>query len=191
MKRKRRDEQKIKIVIAVVTIIFLLSSSIILFNTSTDDEITINGTKFRGENDYYVAKINGNNVRFYSLPYEASYLNISKAILEKISNSKMVILTFDPDQEDLMYIDFIRFELAEELAKKNIYPITGITKESSIYQLPVFTCKNASSYTPVIEFFSSNKTNIFMNQSCIHIEGKGPELVLIRDKLIYGIYGLI
>lgn len=192
MNKKKQREQYTRTIVVIITVIFILSSiaGIVLYRNDPREEFSIQGVKFRQEGDHYIANINKNDVIVYTLPGEASYINISSAILNKIKNSKMIYLTFDPEQDDLTYVDFIRFELTEELFENNIFPISGTLRESPLYQLPVVDCENATIYTPVIEFRVENKTNIYEEDNCIYIQAKGPEFIIIRDKIIFGLYGL-
>ncbi|MBN2423309.1 hypothetical protein JXB41_08860 [Candidatus Woesearchaeota archaeon] len=200
MKRKSeiRKEKRRKILIAVISAIFLISSvaTVVLYRgDDTQDTIILNLSdkdyKFTRNENFYTVEINNQDVKVYNLPYELNYINISPEIIDKIKNSYLIYFTFDPEQEDLTYIDFLRFDLKESLSPLNKFIYEGTTKESSIYNLPIVTCENASAFSPVLKFSNSNTTKVHEKDSCIFIESRALGFVKIRDKIIYNLYGVV
>ena len=152
-------------------------------------EYTINNKTLNFGKSYskYYLNINDEKIYFYNLPDKADF-NISDNILAKIINTRMFYLTFNPTQEELTYIDLMRFDLSNEFYKKNIYIVNSVTNETNNYQLPVITCNNATDFVPVISLEVADKQNIEYYDNCLIFQGKGLDFIKFRDYLIYKLY---
>ncbi|MBD3203067.1 hypothetical protein GF327_02135 [Candidatus Woesearchaeota archaeon] len=199
MRKKRKNrEKRQKILIAVMSAIFLISSiaGVVLYQgNSQDNSIILNVSgnfyDFTREQNYYTVAANKKTLRVYNLPYEVDYINISEDILDKLSDSRMLFFSFDPGVEDLTYVDFIRFEMGNQFREKGIYVIEGVSQQSEIYNLPVITCENATQFIPVLLFSGSNTTKVFEKDNCIHIQSRSRGFIKVMDKINYKLNGII
>jgi len=144
---------------------------------------------FGKQYNVYYLNIDNQKVFFYNLPDEINF-NLDTQLAGRIKDSRMMYLTFDPEEKDLNYIDLVRFSLTDDLAKFEIFLVSGVTKETKLYELPVIDCVNATEYTPVIKFENSNTTEIDLNENCIIMKGKGLDFIKFRDLLLYKLYGV-
>jgi hypothetical protein len=196
-KKKARKEKKKKILMAIISAIFLISSiaGVVLYRSSPNSNtITLNisnkNYKFTRKENYYSVDLKDKVINVYNLPYELEYINISNNILNKINETNVLYFTFNPNEKELTYIDFFRFDLSESLSELNKYIINGVTSESENYNLPVIDCKNATQFIPVIKLKNSNTTKVYEENNCFIIESRGLGFIKIRDKIIYKLYGL-
>ncbi len=139
-------------------------------------------------NKYYL-DINNERVYFYNLPGQID-INLSSDIINIIKNTQMFYITFNPEQEDLAYVDLARFDLSNEFFKNNIYIVNAVTESSTAYELPVIDCENATMFVPVIKFETAKKKNLTVDNNCIIFQGKNLDFVEFRDLLIYKLYGV-
>ena len=195
MKRSSRRERNKNVLISII-IAGIMISSILGFIYGRDT--TENGFEYKINNKtYYFGKlynkyyldVNNDRIFFYNLPDQID-INLSSDIVQKIKNAQMFYITFDPEQEELGYIDLARFELSEEFYKNNIYIINAVTINSTIYNLPVIDCENATMFVPVIKLIVDKKTNLTVDNNCIIFRGKSLDFVKFRDLLVYKLYGV-
>ncbi len=206
MRKKRKDikKEKQKIFLSIFSIIVLVGSraGVGLYSTSSDQEdsfqITIGEEdyKFSREFDqygnvFYNMILDKETVKVYNLPDQVENLEVSDAIIKKIVNSNFIYFTFEPDQEDISFIEFIRYDMANDFAGFNKFMSPGITTESTAYQFPIVTCENSSIYAPVMEFITSNTTEIIEANNCIQIKTRRTGFIKFRDKVLYNMHGLI
>jgi hypothetical protein len=124
---------------------------------------------------------------FSYLPPQLEDLNLSTKIAPP-----MLYLSFDPNSSNLDVIELMRFELAEDFAKLNIYVVQGFSFNDSTYNLPIIDCRNATVMTPVIIFSSSNDTRITEEDGCLVFEAKDrPDIVRLKERLLYSALGVM
>jgi len=195
MKRLSKRERNRKILISMI-IAGILISSILGFIYGGD--VNVNEFEYNINNEtYYFGKsfnkyflnINNERVYFYNLPDQID-INLSSDIINRIKNTQMFYITFNPEQKDLAYIDLARFELSNEFFKNNIYIVNAVTINSTIYNLPVIDCENATMFVPVIKLIVDKETNLTVDNNCIIFQGKSLDFVKFRDLLIYKLYGV-
>jgi hypothetical protein len=179
---------------AIAMIIALLMvSSVIGIWTSSDTGPT---TKYKGhvltarDNMWWI-KQGKAEIAFNFHPLDVENISMDPEINEKL-DTLMFYVTFDPEKSE--YIDLIRFSMASALQAKGAYIESGITKESEEYDLPVIDCSNATSFVPVVKFEISeeNKTILILEDNCIIAQAKDEvDMVKIKDRIIYGLLGII
>ena len=195
MKRASRRERNRNILISII-IAGILISSILAFIyggdvTENEFEYNINNKTYyfgKSYNKFYL-DMNNDRIFFYNLPDQID-INLSSDIINRIKNSQMFYITFNPEQEDLAYIDLARFELSEEFYKNNIYIVNAITSNYTGLALPIIDCENATAFVPVLKFIVSNNKNITVDNNCIIFQGKGLDFIEFRDLIIYRLYGV-
>ena len=191
-RREKRNQIIISMFIAAIMIFSILGFIYGRDPTTNKIKYEINNRTYFFEKEYntYSLTIDTNKVVFYTLPSDVDF-NLTKLTMDRVKNSKMIYMTFDPGQEDLSYVDLVRFSLAEELLGFGIFIVGGVTEETDQYQLPVVDCNNATAFVPVIKFQNSNTTEINLKENCIIIKGKNFDFVKFRDLLLYKLYGVL
>lgn len=199
--REEKAERRNKIILGVFITVIMVGSTLGFFVGSTDN--SNDGIEYNAKNGekynfmlsqgLYYTKINNKQLEFYNLPFTIEKLNISDEIFNSINNAGAIYITFNPDSENIQYIEQTRFDLANELEDFNKYVISGIINESKIYNAyPIITCENSTMYFPVINFIDSNKTSdAYKSDSCIIVEGDTLDFLRFRDYIIYKFYNVI
>ena len=124
-------------------------------------------------------------------------MNVSAEAVQKLKDSKMLYITFNPEDKLVAYIDLMRMELGKSLMDEfTIYPIIGATANSTTYtNFPIIDCGNATSYIPVVVLEAGNDTLIEMgneNNNCIHIHAeRGMDFAPLLDRIRYILYGVM
>jgi len=194
MKRASRREKNRNILISVIIAGILISSILaFIYGGDMDEnefEYNINNKTYyfgKSFNKYHL-DINDERVYFYNLPDQID-INLSSDISKRIINSQMFYITFNPEEEELGYIDLARFELSNEFFKNNIYIVNAVTVNSTDHELPVIDCENATMFVPVIKLVIGDK-NLTVDNNCVIFQGKGLDFIKFRDLLIYKLYGV-
>ncbi len=193
MKKSKRQERNRQILLSVI-IIGILVTSVLSFiyggqNNADKIEYEINGKTYSfGQvyNKYYL-NINNERIYFYNLPGQID-INVSDETMQRIKNSNMLYITFDPNEESLGYMDLARLDLFNEFFNNNIYIVNAITEESEQYDLPVIDCVNSTQYVPVIKFEIAEKKSLEVKDNCVEFKGKGLDFIKFRDLIIYKLY---
>ncbi|MEM3374828.1 MAG: hypothetical protein QXE31_06490 [Candidatus Woesearchaeota archaeon] len=194
---RKKNQKLLKISLIIVIAIFILSSlaSVILYRQdyNSQDTITLNISNkvyefklINNQNNYYYevqSKDKKEKFVSYFLPYETISNNFNKNLLKSLVNENSFYLAFDPNDENIDAIEFIRFDLAKNQGNKLI--ISGILNKSENYNfLPLVECNN-SSY-PVLILKGSNVSDIIkINDNCVEIKFVRQETLKIRDLLVY------
>lgn len=152
-----------------------------------------NGHTLKVVENNYVTEIDGKQLTFYFLPENVENLNFSEDIKAKLSSPILTIL-FDPEDENIEYMDLLRFELIELSSSEAIktYFLPAMTKESDIYNLPIMSCDDATATQPTLYFLTGNSTKIYQDNNCIIFQGTyGTDIVRLRDRLLYQLSGIM
>jgi len=188
-KHERKREKRNQIIMSVV-LVFLMVTSIfgIMIGNSTSN-LKYGDYKFKEDNNHYITKINDKEMFFYTLPSQAEYINLSSNISNKIKESYLVMISFNPnDQVSLQTIELARFDFAQFMDK----PVfNGILEESVDYSLPILTCANATQQTPMIIFNVSDNFGFIEKDNCIYLNGRGMDFLRLRDRLLYSVHNVI
>lgn len=136
---------------------------------------------------------------FSQFPSDISGPKINKDVLNRIEMSKMMYISFYPNQtsDDAPYVDFVRFQLARDFNDNfKIYSSQALAVDEQINKdlpLPVINCENATAAVPVLLIRTKQENaSLSLNGNCILMDAnKGYELVALRDKMIYQLLGVI
>jgi hypothetical protein len=191
-KRKLSKAAIISIIFGAI-MIFSIAGSVIFDNQQNQNTLKYGEFKFKYVDGQYILKINKKEVSFSYFPEQLENINVSASIKNSMINSPQVIITFKPEEGEMQGIDLARFEIAKalvELSNKNI--IQGVLINSSRYELPLYSCKNATAFVPVIYFEISNNTEIKNENNCIIMNAQYQEdFIMLKDRLLYSIYGIM
>ncbi len=203
MSKREKIEKRNKIIIGVVLSLFMLSSLLgFLGNNSNSDSDTNKFTlelsngkyQFVRKQDsignlYYEVTSDNKIFNVFYVPDQLNTIDIDQNIVNQIKDSHFFYLTFDPDETDLTYVDYLRFDLRNNIPQTKYFQ-DAVLKPSDIYNLPIITCENATLQTPVIIIKQGNSTNITMTNNCINLEFAQYQLLQIRDLLVYSMHGI-
>ena len=189
---KRDSKWKRNLISAFIIMIMVLSVLGIMLSRDAGQTKKYNGHKFTAKDNKWLLNVDKWLVDFDYLPTGVEDISISQEIKNKILNTKMIYLTFDPENATKT-MDKLRFDLINLLANKfGIHAAGSITRNSTKYQLPVMTCKNATVYVPVVELKLGNQTNIYIKDNCIIAQAESAEdITRIGDALIYKLTGVV
>lgn len=201
MNKREKKEKRNRIIIGVVMSVLMLSSLLgFLGNNNSDTDTNKFTLELSNEKYQFIRKqdsvgnlyyeVSSDNVNFnvFYIPDQIT-LEINQTIIDQIKNTYFFYMTFDPDEEDLTYVDYLRFDLRNNIPQTK-YIQDAILKESDVYNLPIITCVNATLQTPVIVLKQSNSTNINSKDNCINLEFEQYQLLQIRDLLVYLMHGI-
>jgi hypothetical protein len=185
MRKEKRSKgaMYVAIFIAVIMITSVLGY---IFGDGSQESMTYGKHDFYKKNLKWVTKINGNEVAFDAFPAEVELINLSENAKNKILDSKMIYVTYNPNQTN-EELGFAQFDLNQKLMLINIYVSNGMTAENK-YGISVITCENATQFVPVIVLEYSSNNIIKEEGSCIILDG---DPILLKDRLLYSVFGVI
>ena len=200
-KAEVREEKKQKVLKIIIGIFmaFIMTSGILGYvnNRLNPNVVKDHGLRFYRSQDnlYWITRINNKQQKFFFLPKQLEQINVSPLVKPRVLGTKLVLFTFNPkqDQQVLTYMDLLRLDVGQVLYEKGIITRSGITVKDDRYKdFPIITCANSSQPIPVIYLNLGNKTEIYLNDTCIVAEASSPyEILALRDKLLYLVYDVI
>lgn len=177
-------------IFAFIAIIVMIASGI-GYMWEGGNAIIYNGFKFTESGDKIATKVNGKKVAFSTMPDNSASINASKEAFWVLKNTKMAYMTSDPESPFKEGIAKAQFELQESVAQEGIYAVYAFTKENE-YNITQITCKNATTFIPVIYFMNSSATEIIYDNGCIMLGADSDfGFIALKDRLMYGFYGII
>jgi len=190
----RKKENKRNQILLSALVAFIMVSSILGYMAGRNEPNTIQYNKFRfyQKNFLWATKINNKEVVFNNLPTAVSYINISDEVLSRIKSTLEVDTTYDQNSTYKEEIASTQFSIEKVLHNFfNIYVRKGFTEDND-YGLPVITCSDATQVVPVIYFKKGNSTSVYLENNCIIAEARdGADFLKLKDRLIYGLFGVI
>ena len=199
VKKSKRDIQR-KIILAVVVVIFMVSSiaSIVLFRSEDATDSFSMQTKegrasFSQKSDtrgtpYYEVSLNNRKFITYFHPSGIGQIldNRTKSLLQ---SSTYFYMSIDPNSEDLSFMDFLRMDVKRNIPSSRFF-IDAVSEETDLYTLPVIDCSNATT-VPVIILRQTNSTsNTSVVGNCATIEFTRVNSLRLRDSLVYTLNGI-
>lgn len=189
----KKDNTKRNKIIWTVIIVVLMSSSIFGYAMfGAEEQTTYNKFKFTKTQAGWQTKINKEIIQFYFHPSEVENLNLSSDIIDVIRDKSMIYLTFNPDEEELGFIDLARFDLANIfLNNLDIYTESATTKNSTP-NFPIIDCSDATDSIPVLKLMLSNSTEFEKQDNCILLKARtGQDILALKDRLLYSLLGVM
>ncbi|MFW5745962.1 MAG: hypothetical protein ACOCWQ_00235 [Nanoarchaeota archaeon] len=186
-KQSEQKQKRLQIGLGVLIVVILIMSTfgIILSNQGdSEGDLEDGGYTFtvREQNGMTVlwTEIGGVETDFLYLPSQVQ--NVSLAANVVAVQGQDVYLAFDPRQDGLDLVDFIRFRLSQDLQAHNQMAVPAVVAPMDNFTL--VDCQNASS--PVILVRYGNMTRVAEEDACIIIEGASPqELVQATERFRY------
>ncbi len=193
MLRRERSNIGKKIIGYFIGIIMIFSAFGVIFfgfGAGSGGSVKHNGLKFVDKGNFWSANVNGREALFTYLPDEVSFINASAGAMGRLKNVVQIDSTSDFNDTLAEPIALAQFQMGTTLFNFNIFVRNGFTAEQQNF--PVITCGDATQFVPVIYFKESNTTKIHMEDSCIIAEASNAaDAIRIKDRLVYGILGII
>jgi hypothetical protein len=152
-------------------------------------KLEYNGYKFKSEQGLWVTSVDGRAYRFTEFPGNLERINVSSGVIDRIRGTRMVYLTYDPNQTVVQEIAGAQFQLQQDLAQFNIHADTAMTVENE-YGLPVVTCADATQFVPVLDF-REDETSIELVGNCVVVSAYRDDFGDVRDRLVLGMLGIM
>jgi hypothetical protein len=212
---RRKDTVKLLITIGIVVII--IAAFVILFllrqpkKVVTVDEM--HEANLKGElkpsqgyiyHGYSFINFSGvwySRVQKGNMTYEITFNNDPKSVegipIEgKLSTNFLdgdtIYITFDPDAVGAKYITVANAGLSMSLIKGFGYKlVASCTDNQSTVCQKNGAVRCGDEGKPVIYFKESAETKILLNETCITVQGTGPEMVKAKDRLLMDWYGMM
>lgn len=157
-----------------------------------DTGYNYNGHKFAYQNNLWMTKINKEYVTFEVHPADIEYLKINSEFLNKTIGAKQISVTFDSNNTEIQYVDYIRFDMSTRLTDFDTYLVSGVTSQSEAYSnFQLINCSEASDINQVIYFKQSSENKIEYNDNCMTVSGNGRYFLDFKNKLMYHLYGVV
>lgn len=198
-----RNKKRMSIILTVaIAFIMVISIFAIVIDNQSQGLPDYNKHSFVSTTTGYKTKINGAYMDFYYYPTDLEQIPVSSDIISKLQHSQGIGLIFNPEdntQDNLQYVDTIRYDLERQMDKPLYF---GITQNSTKYNLtvvtdysfPVIDCINATEAFPLILINTSLNTSFIEsseNPNCIIMNAKLRELLAAKDRLVYTYYGVM
>lgn len=190
----KKKKPNIKLYVSLF-IAFIMITSIFGFIISyqTGQEPLLEYNKFvfyQGSSGLYT-KIGDNKVYFYYNPYELEGINLSKDIQNRILDSKVVSITYNPSSKYKKMLGGIQYEFGDI-----VYKALGIIVQRGLvdnkdYKLNKISCADATPFVPVI-LLEEGEEGVRMENNCIVVAAEDDHGFLkLYTRLLYGLLGVI
>jgi len=176
-----------------VALVFLMVSSTLGFISlqTQGTQLTYNGYDFVQTNQGYSTSIDDTQMTFQYFPDTIDHIEVPQSLLNTILNSKVVTVTYNPQDNNTESLALIQYNLFKTLEIKDIYIIRALTNNTG-YNLPQVSCDNATFQNPVIHLKTGNQTEFTKENNCLIVSGYNRvEFAQIHDRLLYGLLEVI
>lgn len=182
MRKKKKNNSTMVVGIFIGVIMILSTLGFIFGDANTANEAKIGKHRFIQEGNTW--KIKNSDFIVYNHPSTLTTSDIDEQIVNSINNADVITVTFDPNMEDIQYVDLFRFDLA---AVK--YVLGGVLEETLNYNLPIVDCTNGDGL--VIEIINGEGEFSQISDTCIKIAASGRDILILRDLIYLKIAGVI
>jgi hypothetical protein len=190
----RKDTNKKKQVWISIGIAIIMVSSILGYMFGSDDANTYKYNKitFYQKNLAWAAKISNKDYEFNYFPDTIDYINVSSGIVSRIKSTFQLDCTYDLNDTHAQDLALAQQYIELTLMQSNSIYVRKAATAQNKYNLPVLTCKNATSAVPVIYLRIANETKIYSEDNCIIAQGRdGADILRVKDRILFGVLGVI
>lgn len=194
----KKPESKIfnkRNIIGIIIVFVMVSSLLAVWQGAYISLDNYNDFRFKADSNNQISgKINDEWIQFNYHPTNLEKINVSEYVIPTLKNSKMVYITFEPNDKYIKDIELMRFQMNDFFVKEfNMYTFIGVTNNTDIYQaLPFIDCSNATQFIPVLYIKSYNETKILNENNCIYLYASdGYEFGAVLDRIRYGLYDVM
>jgi len=195
--RKEKKEgffsKKNMISLFIIAVMVLSTAGFILMESAsnTSDSTHYKGFSFQRQGNYWLVNIGSQEIEFDYNPYDIESINISKDIIDLLSNTPEIDTTYDFNGSYKQGAALAQYRMNQNLKAKNIYVRVGAAEEN-IYNLSIITCKDSTPNIPVVFFKESNETKVYKEGSCIIAEANSDiDFIRVGNRLAYSILGVV
>jgi len=194
--RRHHGEGKIKKIFGYILIITMFGSvfTFVFFGFQTSGRasgsVEYNGLQFINRGPYWSTIIGGREALFTYLPSDLGFIFVTNDVTDKLKNVVQIDTTSEFNDTFSEPIALAQFQMGSTLNNFNIFLRSGFTTEQQNF--PVITCNQSTNFVPVIYFKSSNITSVSLENNCVVVELTSPsDAIRVKDRLVYGIFGII
>jgi hypothetical protein len=194
MRRTRESGQKLK-KFMIYLMGFIMVGSVFGvvffgFGTSGSSSIEYNDFKFVGRGSFWSTIVDDREAMFTYFPSDVEIVLIDEDIISRLKDRVQIDATSDFNDTFAESIALAQYQIGITLNNFNVFVRKGFTSEQQTF--PIITCNQSTTFVPVIYFKSSNETRVYLENDCIIAEALNQEdIIRIRDRLVYGILGII
>ena len=150
-----------------------------------------NGFKFFNRGDFWSANIDGREAMFTYFPSEIEGIPADDNAVSRLKNTLQIDITSDINGTFAEGIALAEYQMGITLSNFDVFTRNGFTNQTK-YNAPVITCNNATNFVPVVYFTKGNATRIYMQGNCVIAEAaNNADVIRLKDRLVYGILGII
>ena len=195
MRRNKHQREKKKRLYMSLFIVVIMTLSVLgyMIGSGFEDQTKLkyNDFKFNKINNRWKTQINNYDVTFDYSPPQVEHINISLNIIERIKNAPQIDTTSDINSKFKEVIALSQYNLAQLLALNNNFLRGGFTTENE-FNTSIITCETATQFIPVLFFQKSNETKIYEENNCIIMKARSEQdVIALKDRLAYGVFGII
>ncbi|MCF7871540.1 hypothetical protein K9L97_00745 [Candidatus Woesearchaeota archaeon] len=157
-------------------------------------------TRQNNGNYFYVTKINGFEVAFYSTPYQVNKLSLDEDFLESFLFGDNIYFSSEPlpvNGQVPLYQQYLDLIVPDIMSSTNRPIMRGYLKTDMFNEGTVITCDDASNSTSVVVYAGepNNVTSAGIYSSnisgCFDMYVSAADLILLRDYLVYVHWGIL
>ena len=160
------------------------------FGTGGGGVVKYNGLKFYDKGGYWSAKVDGKEALFTYFPDQVDDIKIEAEFIDRLKNAAQIDSTSKFNDTLKEPIALAQFQMGVTLQNFNKFLRNGFVDNTSNFQ--IIRCEEVTSFVPVLYFRSANQTRAYMENDCLIAESSnGAETLRLKDRLVYGILGII
>lgn len=189
MRKKNKSHKTLYLALIIIALMVFSGFAIVTSNLSSKSQFDYNDFQFQNANNRWYTTINGQQIDFHFHPSELE--NINSTSLDFL-DSPQIYVTFNP-QTQSQYLDLSRLKFNNFLVQfLNSYSVNGISQLSGDYDLPLITCQNATSSTPVMIYQKGNQTQIIKESNCLYLTARtDTDFLRLTERVMYSLAGVI
>lgn len=177
------------IIITMVLSVFGIAASFVGYSGSSG----FNG--FAVAQDHtglYTVEVDDVTYTFFYHPAQVSFITNDPAATQLLNDAVTAVVSFDPEVEDLRFVDAARFRLAELLTVKGVVATQAVAAPSDNYTLPVIGCEQAAPSQPVLLLELGNVSGVSVDGQCIRLTSETEiQLLQTAESLLYRNLGVL
>jgi hypothetical protein len=177
------------VILILITSVF----GIINMNEGQNRRIKYNDYTFTlGSNNIFTTKINGINTEFYYFPKDLDNIEVSTKINNLLKNAEFIDLTSDIEDDYKAEIAITQLLFKETIEKHKKASIDIGFLYPTINQNKVYTCNDATEFSPVIVYYTGEQNSIYEQDNCIIIEAENSNYYyILTTRLLYSYFGIM
>jgi hypothetical protein len=192
MRRKERNTKKIIGYTMMIVMVGSLFGIVFYgFQDLSQTSQKYNGIDFVNRGSFWTAKINGIENAFTNHPSQVEQMAVQIEAIDNLAGIVQIDTTSDIEDPLSEPIALAQFQMDPVMNSQNKFTRHGFTSENN-FKFPIIRCSDATDLIPVLHFKHGNSTRVFLEGNCIIAQAvTGSDLIAIKDRILYGILGVI